>query len=422
MREERKIIIGALFETIIDMKQYIVIIIALISAGSCQAQMPNHTPKPDLNIVCGAERLDVLLPLLKGKNVALLVNQTAQVNGTHLVDTLLHYGITIKKIYAPEHGFRGTADAGEHIDNATDAKTGIPVISLYGDKKMPSTDDLAGVDVVVFDIQDVGARFYTFISSLHYLMQACAENKKPLIVLDRPNPNGWYVDGPVMKPAFTSFVGVDPIPVVHGLTVGEYAQMVNGESWLPKGEQCPLQVVTCLNYDHTKHYSLPVKPSPNLPNDLAIELYPSICFFEGTNVSVGRGTDMPFQVIGSPNAKFSGAYEFTPRSTDGAKNPPFLKQTCYGFDLRKPENVKDGLYGKGSFTFQYLIAMYHYYGPDRSTFFLKNNFIDKLMGTDEVRKMLEEGESEKEIRVTYQKDLDTYKEKRKRYLLYADFE
>ena len=341
-----------------------------------------------------------------------MVNQTALVGETFLVDTLMAKGIDIKKIFAPEHGFRGKADAGEKVNDSVDSKTGLAVISVYGKKKKPSTSDLANVDVVVFDIQDVGARFYTFISSLHYLMEACAENNKELIVLDRPNPNGWYVEGPVLKKEFQSFVGVDPVPVVYGLTIGEYAKMVNGEKWLTGGAQCKLQVITCEHYEHKDRFSLPVKPSPNLPNAAAIELYPYLCFFEGTNISVGRGTDLPFQVVGSPKTKFDGAYEFTPQSKPGAKEPPFLNQKCYGFAL-KPTNKKS--------CFHDVLLMYKLY-TDKDDFFLKNNFFDKLAGNDEIRKMIIAGKTEEEIKESYSKELEAFKLKRKKYLLYKDFE
>ena len=363
-------------------------------------------------ITCGAERMDQFLPILHRKRVAVMVNQTAIVGNTYLIDTLLAKGINIKKIFAPEHGFRGSADAGEKLNDSIDLKTGIRIISVYGKKKRPTAEDLADVDIVVFDIQDVGARFYTFISSLHYLMEACAENNKELIVLDRPNPNGWYVDGPVLKKEFQSFVGVDAIPVVYGLTIGEYAQMVNGEKWLNTKTPCKLRIVGCLNYDHSYHFALPVKPSPNLPNQDAIELYPYLCFFEGAKVSVGRGTAMPFQVIGSPKTGFDGAYEFTPQSMPGAKEPPFLNQTCFGFKL-KPKTEKT--------CFHLVLEMYKLYS-DKPDFFLKNNFFDKLAGTDEIRKMIIAGKTEEEIKNYYKKDLDAFKLIRKKYLLYKDFE
>ncbi|MBL0308758.1 MAG: DUF1343 domain-containing protein [Bacteroidetes bacterium] len=388
---------------------------------SCQAQpkeksipistdIPNHT-----TIICGAERLNEYLPLIKGKNLALLVNQTSLIGKDHLVDVLLSHHVAIKKIFAPEHGFRGGADAGEQVKDSIDAKTQIPVISLYGNKKKPSAEDLKGIDVVIFDIQDVGVRFYTFISSLHYLMEACAENNKELLVLDRPNPNGWYVDGPVLKKAFQSFVGVDPVPVVHGLTVGEYAKMVNGEKWLENGQQCRITIIPCENYEHKMRYSLPVKPSPNLPNDLSIALYPSLCFFEGTNVSVGRGTDAPFQIFGSPKTKFDGAYEFEPISKPGAKSPPLLNEKCYGYDLRNTKALV-----QNEFLFHYVLQMYGLYS-DKDNFFLKNNFFDKLCGNDMIRKLIIEGKEEARIKESYQAELLNFKEKRKKYLLYKDF-
>lgn len=365
-------------------------------------------------IVCGAERLDEVKELLKDKRVALMVNATSMVGSTHLVDTLLTYNISIKKIFAPEHGFRGDADAGEHVKDSVDAKTKIKIISLYGDKKKPTNQELKDVDAVVFDIQDVGVRFYTYISSLHYLMEACAANDKELIVLDRPNPNGWYVDGPVLKKEFQSFVGVDPIPVVHGLTIGEYAQMVNGEKWLPDGAQCKLKVVTCQNYTHLTRYNLPVKPSPNLPNEVAVFNYPSICFFEGTDISVGRGTDNPFQVIGSPLITVRN-FSFMPKSKPGAKNPPHLNQVCFGFDLRRVNIFKAGI------DLSYLIKTYQAFG-DTSKYFLPGNFFEKLAGTADLCKQLKEGKTEAEIKQTWQADLIEFKKKRKAYLLYKDFE
>lgn len=361
-------------------------------------------------IICGAERLPEYLPLLQNKNVALLVNQTSMLGETHLADTLLSLNVHIKKIFAPEHGFRGNADAGEHVRDSIDAKTKIKIISLYGDKKKPSNEDLKNIDVVVFDIQDVGVRFYTFISTLHYLMEACAENNKELIVLDRPNPNGWYVDGPVLKKEFQSFVGVDPIPVVHGLTVGEYARMVNGEKWLPDGKPCKLTVISCLNYDHSMHYALPVKPSPNLPNENAVYLYPSLCYFEGTDISVGRGTDYPFQMIGSPNITVRN-FSFHPEAKPGAKNPPHLNQVCFGYDLRRTDLNVPGI------NLSYLLKTYAAIN-DTAKYFLPNGFFDKLAGTDELRKQIVAGKTEEEIKASWKKDLEDYKEKRKKYLIY----
>jgi uncharacterized protein YbbC (DUF1343 family) len=385
--------------------------------GSCHSQNEMKSASPGAargGIVCGAQRIDEVRALLANKRVALLVNQTSLAGSAHLIDALSAYKIDIKKIFAPEHGFRGEAGAGDHVANGVDAKTGIAIISMYGDKKKPSKEDLKDVDVVVFDIQDVGARFYTFISSLHYLMEACAENDKELLVLDRPNPNGWYVDGPLLKKEFQSFVGVDPIPVVHGLTVGEYAQMVNGEGWLKDSLHCKLKVVTCLNYEHAMRYSLPVRPSPNLPNDVAIYNYPSLCFFEGTDVSVGRGTDYPFQVFGSPlitEHKFS----FRPESKPEAKNPPHANQDCFGFDLRRTDMTKGGI------NLSYLLKAYAAFG-DTSKFFLPNLFFDKLAGTDELRKQIIAGKSESEIKTIWKTVLENYKRMRKKYLLYKDFE
>ncbi len=387
------------------------LVLVLLKSGSCNSQ-PAGEANPEAPIVCGDERMPELLALVKNKNVALLVNQTGVVGKTHLLDTLVAQHVKVKKVFAPEHGFRGKADAGEHVNDSVDAKTGIPVISLYGEKKKPSAKDLEGIDAVIFDVQDVGARFYTYISTLHYLMEACGENKKLLIVLDRPNPNGFYVDGPVLKKEFSSFVGVDPIPMVHGLTVGEYAQMVNGEKWLTGGVQCEVKVVTCLNYRHNSLYEITIPPSPNLPNTLAVTLYPSLCMLEGANVSVGRGTDAPFQIIGSPDIKLTGAFEFTPESKPGAKSPPFLNKKCYGFDLRK-YNSRHGM----GFTFQYVTDLYKL-STDKENFFLKNNFFDKLCGTDEIRKMIIAGKGEMEIKESYQKDLDSYKKIRNKYLLY----
>ena len=403
--------------------------LALLLLAACQAQTPNvPTAQPVVKstpasrqsrIVCGAERTKEVVALLQGKKVALLVNQTAMVGKTHLVDTLLGLGVDVVKIFAPEHGFRGGADAGEHVNDSIDKRTGIRIASMYGDKKKPSAKDLEGIDVVVFDIQDVGLRFFTYISSLHYLMEACAENNKEVLVLDRPNPNGWYVDGPVMQPAFKSFVGMDAVPIVHGLTVAEYAQMLNGEKWLANGVQCKLKTVTCLNYDHTKRYSLPIKPSPNLPNDYAIQLYPAVCLLEGANISVGRGTDKPFQMIGGP--KVANAPDtFTPKSLPGAKTPPFLNEQCFGFDLTKVDNQIKGDVADTAFTFKYAILMYTL-STDKANFFLKNNFFDKLVGNDNVRKMIIAERKYDEIQASYAAELEAYKKKRKLYLLYPDF-
>ncbi|MEX2513240.1 MAG: DUF1343 domain-containing protein [Cyclobacteriaceae bacterium] len=362
-------------------------------------------------ILPGADRIDAYLPHLKGKSVALAVNQTSiltQKDQLHLVDFLLEEGINVKKVFVPEHGFRGEADAGEKVENEIDPKTGLPLVSLYGNSKKPSLEALSDVDIVIFDIQDVGIRFYTFISTLHYLMEACAEQGKKLMVLDRPNPNGDYIDGPVLKPGFESFVGMHPIPVVHGLTVGELARMINEEGWLKNSVKADLEIIPMANWNHKRHYSLPIKPSPNLPNDISIRLYPSLCYFEGTKISLGRGTLFPFQVYGYPDPEF-GDFTFTPISIEGmAKNPPLQNQLCYGKDLRnEPLSHR--------FTLKYLLEAYHIAGNDPDFF---NNFFDKLAGTDQLRKDILAGKSEAEIRKTWQADLENFKSLSAKYLLY----
>jgi uncharacterized protein YbbC (DUF1343 family) len=362
----------------------------------------------------GAERLDQYLALLKNKRVGMVVNHTAMVNKTHLVDTLLSLGVSVHKIYAPEHGFRGTADAGEHVASYTDKKTGITVVSLYGSNKKPSPEQLADVDIVIYDIQDVGARFFTYISTMYLVMESCAENSKQLLILDRPNPNGDYVDGPVLDMKLKSFVGMLPLPIVHGLTVGELAQMIQGEEWLKDSLKCNFTIVPVLNYTHKTEYILPVKPSPNMPNNQAIRLYPSLGLFEGTNVSVGRGTYFPFQVLGSPFTTDT-AFSFTPVSIDGmSKDPMHMNKKCYGFDLRNIAYKKE-------VDLSYVIKMYEL-TTDKTGYFGKNNFFDKLAGTTTLKQQLIEKKSAVEIKLTWQKDLLTYKAMRKKYLLYTDFE
>jgi len=361
-------------------------------------------------LVLGAERTHSYLTKIMDKNVGLLINHTSMVGDAHLVDFLLQKNIKIKKIFAPEHGFRGIADAGEMVDDNVDPNTGIPVISIYGKNKKPSSEMLTGLDVVIFDIQDVGTRFYTYISSMHYMMEACAENEVKMFVFDRPNPNGHFVDGPILKPEFKSFVGMHPIPVVHGLTVGELAKMINGEGWLEGGLKCDLEVVSMENYAHSDRYPLPVKPSPNLPNDQAINLYPSLCFFEGTKMSVGRGTSFPFQVVGYPDQKF-GEFSFTPKSIDGmAKHPKLEGQECYGVDLRHVKRLN-------RLDLSYVIDFYKKWNGGES-FFTK--YFNTLAGTDELRKQIESGMSEEAIRQTWQSDLDAYKKLKLKYLLYED--
>lgn len=391
--------------------------------GACRPQAPGkpNTSTPAVaenqsgSLRVGAEQLEIYLPLLKDKSVALLVNHTALIGETHLADTLLKSGVKINKIFGPEHGFRGNAADGEVVNNGVDTRTGLPVISLYGKNKKPTKEQLADVDVIIFDIQDVGTRFYTYISTLHYLMEAAAENDKHVVILDRPNPHGSYVDGPMLQPELQSFVGMHPIPVVHGLTVGELGKMINGEGWLKDENRCELTVIPMKNWTHQDDYLLPVYPSPNLPNSQAIRLYPSLCFFEGTAISVGRGTDMPFQVLGNPDLK-GFPFSFTPITIKGvAVNPLHENKLCFGVDLR---NAKTGK----QIDLSYLIEMYHAY-PDKENFFTNpfdKNYIDKLAGTTQLKEQIRNGLSEEEIRHSWQEDLDKYKSLRKKYLLYAE--
>ena len=358
----------------------------------------------------GAEQTNLYVSGLKGKTIALVVNHTSMIGKMHLADSLLSLGIKIKTIFAPEHGFRGTADAGEHVENGIDKKTGLPIVSLYGNNKKPSAAQLEGIDVVIFDIQDVGARFYTYTSTMHYVMEACAEQSKKLLILDRPNPNGHYVDGQVLDKKFASFVGLNPVPVVHGCTVGELAQMINGEGWLAGNKKCNFQIVKCLGYKHSTPYNPPIATSPNLPNLQSMLLYPSICFFEGTDVSVGRGTDKQFQVIGSPNLK-NGSFTFTPEDKPGAKNPPQKGKLCYGEDLSKIDARNQ------AFTLKYVID-YYKKSDNKAKFFSSPSFFDKLAGSDTTRKQIIAGMTETQIRASWKADLDNYKTIRKKYLLY----
>ncbi|MDG2332445.1 MAG: DUF1343 domain-containing protein [Flavobacteriales bacterium] len=369
-------------------------------------------------ILVGAELSAQYIKLFTGKRIAVVGNQTSMVGEEHLVDFLLGLGMDIKKVFAPEHGFRGKADAGERINDGLDAKTGLPIKSLHGRRKKPSKEDLFDVDMVVFDIQDVGVRFYTYISTMHYVMEACAEQNKLFVVLDRPNPNGFYVDGPILKMDNKSFVGMHPVPIVHGMTIGEYAKMINGEGWLKNNIQCDLKVVKCANYEHSDYYQLPVKPSPNLPNMSSIYLYPSLCLFEGTQVSVGRGTDLQFQIIGSPfNDK--GDYKFTPESKPGATKPKHMGIDCLGYNLTEfGDNYMhkiNGLY------LNWLVAFYKN-STDQEHFFRKDGFFRLLTGDVSVRKMIEEGHTADAIVKTWNEELDAFKKVRSKYLLYPDFE
>lgn len=369
------------------------------------------------SIKVGAERMDEYLPLLAGKSVAVVANPTSCVGATHLVDTLLARGVNIKSIFCPEHGFRGQAEAGASVDNETDMRTGLPILSLYGKNKKPTADRLEGIDIVIFDIQDVGARFYTYISTLHYVMEAVAENGLQLLVLDRPNPNGFYVDGPVLDLSYRSFVGMHPVPIVHGMTIGEYALMINAEGWLEGGINCNMTVITMQYYTHDSLYRLPIAPSPNLKTPNAIYLYPSLCCFEGTTVSVGRGTDMPFEVIGSPQYSCTngGEFSFVPKPIKGAsQNPLHNGKQCKGMDLR---GKGQSIIASRKVDLSYLKAMYACAGGDK--FF--NSFFEKLMGTAELRKQIMAGTPEEAIRASWQPQLDEFKTIRKKYLLYPDF-
>ena len=359
-------------------------------------------------IKTGAANYEMYLPLLKAKKLGIVANQSGILaDDIHIVDFLLAKNIAIQKIFAPEHGFRGTADAGEAIKDGKDIKTGLPIVSLYGNNKKPKPEQLEGIDVLLFDLQDVGARFYTYISSLHYVMEACAENNILLIVLDRPNPNGAIVDGPLLEKEHHSFVGMHEIPLLHGMTIGEYAQMINGEKWLEKSIQCELKIIPCENYKRTMPYDLPVKPSPNLPNAQAINLYASLCLFEGTNVSVGRGTEKQFQIYGSPYLSKSN-FSFTPKPNDGAKDPLYNGKLCYGEDLTQIKILTQ-------LQLKWLIKAYNE-TADKSKFF--NTFFTKLAGTKKLQAQIENGVSEKEIRASWQKDLEKFKEMRKAYLIY----
>lgn len=365
----------------------------------------------------GAECMERYLPFLEGKRVAVCGNQTSVVGKTHLVDTLLSRNVNIVKLFCPEHGFRGQAEAGATIASGKDPLTGLPVVSLYGKNKKPTAEQLQNVDIVLFDLQDVGCRFYTYISTLHYVMEAAAENGVNVIVLDRPNPNGFYVDGPVLDPQYKSFVGMHPVPVVYGMTIGEYARMINGEKWLANGVQCDLTVILLEGYTHETRYVLPVAPSPNLQTVEAVYLYPSLCFFEGTNVSVGRGTDHPFEMYGAPGMR-AGDYRFTPHAIPGvSENPPFKDVECVGFLLSEIASYEFYKLVPGELDLSYLMTAYQNC-PDKASFFLKNNFFDKLAGTAQLRKQIVAGASDKEIRASWQPGLDAFKAVRAKYLLY----
>ena len=396
---------------------------------SC-AQKPKSTTKAidevtvDLpkSIKTAADRTNLYTNLLQGKNIAIVANQTSVVKKnktqfTHLVDSLLSLNINIKKVFAPEHGFRGKADAGEIVKDGIDTKTGLPIVSLYGKNKKPSQEQLQGIEIVVFDIQDVGARFYTYISSLHYVMEACAEANIPVIVLDRPNPNGHYIDGPILEKEYKSFVGMHPVPVVYGMTIGEYGQMINGQHWLANNLKCDLTVIPLQNYTHQSTYNLPIKPSPNLPNSKSINLYPSLCFFEGTNVSVGRGTELQFQIVGTPLFDKKEGFSFTPQPNFGSKYPKHQDRICYGYNLVGTKKLSQ-------LDLTWLATFYKSYSsfknaqryPYKESFF--NNFFTKLAGTKQLQQQIIEGKTETQIRATWKTDLEAFKKIRSKYLIY----
>jgi uncharacterized protein YbbC (DUF1343 family) len=393
------------------MIRFVSVLILVIGCAN-KPHPPYHPPVGEeesarTDVKCGADQLDVLLPLLKNKRVGLVVNHTSLVGTTHLVDTLISSGVNLIKIFGPEHGFRGNAADGEHVNDSVDVATGIPVVSLYGKNRKPTSQQLADIDVVVFDIQDVGTRFYTYISTMHYIMEACAENNKKLIVLDRPNPNA-FVDGPINEKPLQSFVAMHPIPIAHGLTVAELAQMINGEGWLTNSVKCELEIVPLKNWKHSDNYSLPIRPSPNLPNDQAVRLYPFICLFEGTVISLGRGTPSPFQVLGNPELK-NMEYQFTPVTIPGvAVKPPHENKLCYGMDLRNVAVER-------KIDLSYLFKMYNAY-PNKEKFFLP--YFDVLVGNTTLKQQIKDGLTETQIRESWKAGLDAYKEKREEYLLY----
>jgi uncharacterized protein YbbC (DUF1343 family) len=395
--------------------QFLIITCLLLATASAQKTV-RKLHKSDI-IITGADQTGLYVDYLKGENIGMVINQTSVIgkNLTLSVDSLLKLGIEVKKIFGPEHGFRGDASNGAEVNNNIDTKTGLPVISLYGNKHYkPTPDDLRGIDLMIFDIQDVGARFYTYLSTLHYVMEACAENNIELMILDRPNPNGFYVDGPVLDTAFRSFIGLNPIPIAHGLTIAEYARMINGEGWLKNHIKCKLKIIKVANYTHNSAYKLPVNPSPNLNTDKSILLYPSVCLFEGTTLSLGRGTMFPFLQIGHPALEGKYTYSFKPVSIPGmSESPPQKDKICYGIDL---ENYNtDNIRNNGKINLTWLMELYKAF-PDKEHFF--NNYFSKLAGTAELRKQIEAGKSEQDIRASWEPALSNYKTMRLKYLLY----
>ena len=383
--------------------------------ASCNGQVPKTSTQPiQAPIVLGAERTEMYFPMLQGKRIGMVVNQTSVIEDKSTVDSLIQAKFQIKTIFSPEHGFRGDADAGAQVKDGKDIKTGLPIVSLYGKNKKPTAAQFADLDFIIFDIQDVGARFYTYISTLHYVMQTCAETDTKLIVLDRPNPNGHYIDGPILEQEHASFVGLHSVPIVHGMTVGEYAKMINGLSWLGDDLLCDLTVIPCANYTHATPYELPIKPSPNLPNARSIYLYPSLCLFEGTTVSVGRGTDKQFQIMGHPMSTI-GDHTFTPVPKPGATNPKHKDKTNRGFDLSTLD-LKEA-HQQANINLDYLIQFYQD-AQDKDEFF--NSFFTKLAGTKKLQEQIQKGMTASEIKATWQEGLRKYQTQRKPYLIYPE--
>lgn len=403
------------------MRHFLILLLTLTlfscnSKGNKEKVAKNTTTEENkiiTEIIVAANQTEAYLPILKDKNVGIVANQTSVIfkkdTNIHLVDSLLKLNVNIVKAFAPEHGFRGKADAGEHIADGVDETTGLPILSLYGKNRKPSPEHLEGLDVMLFDIQDVGVRFYTYISTLHYVMEVCAELNIPLIILDRPNPNGHYIDGPMLEEEVKSFVGMHPVPTVYGMTIGEYGKMINGEKWLKNGVQCDLTVIPLKNYTHNSEYDLPIKPSPNLPNYKSVNLYASLCFFEGTNVSAGRGTEMQFQIFGSPfMTKDSFDFSFTPQPNFGAKHPKHEGKMCFGRDLRNNEKLSH-------LNLNWLIESYQK-TEDKKSFF--NKFFPKLAGTKKLQKQIEQGLSFEEIKATWKDDLNNFQKVREKYTIY----
>lgn len=397
-----------------------ILLLLLVFASSARSQAIRHTSPRLVNysdILSGADRTGLYFPLLKGKNIAVVTNQTGVVNGRHLVDSLIAAGFNVVKIFTPEHGFRGDHDAGAFVENMRDKQTGLPIVSLYGKDKKPKDTDLAGIELILFDLQDVGVRFYTYISTMTYVMEAAAKNGIPVVVLDRPNPNGFYIDGPMLEPSLRSFVGLHPVPVVYGMTIGEYALMVNGEAWLENGLKCDLTVIPLQNYRRDMIFQLPVRPSPNLPDWKSVYLYPSLCFFEGTIVSVGRGTSTPFRVYGHPDLP-KQSFSFTPVSTPGAAlKPLYMNIMCQGEDLTSFAKAYKG--NPPGLKLQWLQYTHLQLGAKHKFF---NNYFDTLAGTKKLREQIEAGAPADSIRRSWQPDLEKFLNIRAKYLLYPDFQ